>query len=140
MNNRKWMLWLVCCFCASALAANGGNPNAQQRQQQLDRANSYAETVISTMEGLLQGYDVSTLSSAFSQEITNLTNYANGVSGGGSGATPNPGNSNGSGASPQMVSPSQPKVSPATSPTGGFNVTPPPKDNDVSTVPNITGF
>ncbi|MHA7841499.1 MAG: hypothetical protein ACX932_06510 [Gammaproteobacteria bacterium] len=141
----KWIIWIVCFFSVSAFAANS---DVQQRQQQLSRtkqlnyANNYAETVISTMEGLLQGYDASTLSSAFSQEITNLTNYANGIGHSHrSGINGDSGTPAASVENVQTPTVTQPKAAPQiVPPSGSFDITPSPKDNDVSSVPNITGF
>lgn len=137
MSKKQWLVWLG-CFCSfSALAANGTSPNNQQRQQQLNSANSYAETVISTMQGLLQGYDASTLSSAFSQEITNLTNYANGLSG--DVAPPSASHIEGNEKTLQTA-PSNKSPKLQGPPADSFSITPQLKEDDVSTVPNVTGF
>lgn len=150
MSRRPWMLGVVGCLSVFALAAKAAQ--LQQRQHQLDKANSYAETVISAMEGLLQGYDTGTLSRAFSQEITQLTNYAQGVSS--SGTSPHPENmvekgnesphtsevnyptENGTSVAP----PPAPAPSLEVAPISGFNITPPPQADEVREEPNFTGF
>lgn len=143
MSAKKWVVYL---YGLSLLAfSTNSYSNTEYKQQQLSRANqldktnAYADSVISTMQNLLQGYDVSTLSNAFSQEITNLTNYADGL---------NNGSGQGKGSNSKMKSDEnlnknkestykKPEAFVSTPPANDFNITSAPAEGEVN---DITGF
>lgn len=74
MKTRVWLISLLNIYFIYPALAEGAE--IAQRQHQLATVNSQASTVISTMQDLLQGYEPSTLTTNFAQEITHLTHYA----------------------------------------------------------------